>query len=81
MYYFFSFIKQIEIETFKESYEKNKKATIGGAFKSGKFHAVYFEKNPYLTDKDGPVNRESKRSKSESDLKPFKQTSPPKTVI
>lgn len=57
-----------------------KKAILGGPFKSGIFQKVYFDKNPYLTEKDGPVNKEKSRSKSESDLKIFKPSSPPKTV-
>lgn len=65
----------------KQSSEQHKKAMVGSSFKSGKFHQGYFDKNPYLTDKDGPVYRERTRSKSESDLKKFKPSSYPKTVI
>ncbi len=54
---------------------------VSGPFKSGKYHKEYFEKNPFLTEKDGPVLKEKeKRSKSEADLKPFKPSSPPKKV-
>ena len=50
-------------------------------FKAGKYHKEFFEKNPFLTEKDGPVNKEKAlRSKSEADLKPFKPSSPPKKV-
>jgi hypothetical protein len=41
---------------------------------------VFFDKNPFLTEKDGPVNKELSRSKSEPNMKPFKPSSPPKTV-
>ena len=65
----------------KESYESHKKATVAGPFLSGRFHKVLFDTNPFLTEKDGPVNKE-KRSKSESEIKaiPFKPSQPPKTV-
>ena len=54
---------------------------LGAAFKSGKFHQIVFDKNPYLTDKDGPTYKERTRSKSETDLKKFKPSSYPRTVI
>ena len=54
---------------------------IDGPFKMGKYHKEFFDKNPFLTEKDGPVYKEKdKRSKSEADLKPFKPSSPPKNV-
>ena len=64
----------------KEEYDAHKKAQVGTAFLSGKFHKVLFDKNVYLTEKDGPVNREMSRSKSDPSIKPFKPSSPPKTV-
>jgi len=65
----------------KESYAAHKKATLSGAFKSGRFHKVYFDNNPFLTEKDGAVYKE-KRSRSESDVKatPFRPSQPPKTM-
>jgi hypothetical protein len=53
---------------------------VGTAFLSGKYHKVLFDKNVYLTEKDGAVNRELSRSKSDPSIKPFKPSSPPKTV-
>jgi hypothetical protein len=64
----------------KELLESHKKAMVSGPFKSGKYHKVFFEKNPFYTDKDSPINKELRRTKSETDVKPFKPTSPPKTV-
>lgn len=65
----------------KESYAAHKKATLSTAFKSGKYHKVYFDNNPFLTDKDGAVYKE-KRSKSETEVKtlPFRPSQPPKTM-
>jgi hypothetical protein len=56
---------------------------VGPAFKSGKFHQVVFDKNPFLTDKDGKTYKENTKSKSEADLtaKKFKPSSAPKTVM
>lgn len=54
---------------------------VSGPFKSGIFQKGFFDKNPYLTEKDSPINKEKpSRSKSESELKPFKPSSPPKKV-
>lgn len=53
---------------------------VDGPFKAGVYNKVFFDKNPYLTEKDGAVYKEKSRSKSESDLKVFKPSSPPKTV-
>jgi len=66
----------------KEAYQTHKKATLSGPFKSGKFHKVLFDTNPFLTEKDGATYKE-KRSRSESDTKstPFRPSQPPKTVI
>jgi hypothetical protein len=64
----------------KDAMEKHKKSMVDGPFKAGMFHKVYFDKNPYLTEKDGAVYKPKSRSKSESDLKIFKPSSPPKNV-
>lgn len=64
----------------KQSSEQHKKSMLGPAFKSGKFHQVVFDKNPYLTQKDGATYKEMTRSKSESDIKKFKPSSHPKTM-
>ena len=66
----------------KENKAAHNKAMVSGPFKSGLFHKGFFDKNPYLTEKDSPINKEKpSRSKSESDLKPFKPSSPPKKVF
>lgn len=64
----------------KEDFEAHKKAQVGTAFLSGKYHKVLFDKNVYITEKDGAVNKEMSRSKSDPSIKPFKPSSPPKTL-
>ncbi|RNA17476.1 hypothetical protein BpHYR1_024365 [Brachionus plicatilis] len=64
----------------REEAERHKKAVLGAAFKSGIYQKVYFEKNPYLTEKDGAVFKEKSKSKSLTDLKTFKFSSPPKSM-
>lgn len=65
----------------KASYQSHKKATLSGAFLSGKFHKVLFDVSPFPTEKDGATFKE-KRSKSEADAKlnPFRPSQPPKTM-
>lgn len=75
-----SFEKKNSSHFLKELLETHKKAQVGGPFKSGKFQKVFFDKNPFLSEKDGATYKDIKRSKSESTIKPFKYTSPPKTV-
>lgn len=65
----------------KESYQSHKKATLSGPFKSGKYHKVLFDTNPFPTKEDGATFKE-KRSRSEADAKaiPFRPSQPPKTM-
>ena len=75
-------LELVSIYWLQENFQKHKKATVsgGGPFKNGKYHKEFFDRNPFLTEKDGPTYKERKRSKSEGDLKPFKPSSPPKKV-
>lgn len=66
----------------KDNFKQHQKQMMDGPFKAGLFHKGFFDKNPYLTEKDGPVNKEkATRSKSDPEIKPFKPSSPPKKVF
>jgi hypothetical protein len=69
------------LTTAKENFTKHTKAVVGGPFKSGLFHKTFFDRNPYLTEKDGAVYRNV--SKSANDIKqvPFKPSHPGKKLL
>lgn len=62
----------------REDQASHKKATVGAAFKSGKYHKEYFDKSPFYNEKDGKQFKD-KDGKKQAE-KPFKFSSPPKSM-